>query len=416
MSIKTIAFFFPYHEVSGVPVLFLNIAKYLGDKDPEINVKIIDYENGYMSSSLEGNDKIEKIIFETSKPLFIDVDIVIMQSILPFAMRPEIQFSTNTRLMFWNLHPDNLTPNLYPFVIVRKYYPNIYRNILSIFWKRKLKLMRNFVENAIQLNSLSFMDSANLNNTNFFLSTDINNVSFLPIACSNGVKREDVINKDFVELNFSWVGRICDFKIHILNYLILRLSEVAKNLRLKICLHIIGDGPEIRNLNTKSHLHKNFRITLVGLLSKEKMDSYLYSEIDINASMGTSVLESAKFGIPSIVLDFDYKVINKKYRFRWLHETINYDLGHLINEENSVNKDHELIDMTNEFINNSSVVSEKSFNYYVANHTLESVSNKLKKQIEKSKLTITDINPDLLKKSLLRRLYEYKKYKYYRYD
>jgi len=416
MSIKTIAFFFPYYDLSGVPVLFLNIAKYLGDKDPEINVKIIDYENGYMSSSLEGNDKIEKIIFETSKPLFIDVDIVIMQSILPFAMRPEIQFSTNTRLMFWNLHPDNLTPNLYPFVIVRKYYPNIYRNILSIFWKRKLKLMRNFVENAIQLNSLSFMDSANLNNTNFFLSTDISNVSFLPIACSNGVKREDVINKGFVELNFSWVGRICDFKIHILNYLILRLSEVAKNLQLKINLHIIGDGPEMRNLNTKSQLHTHFRIRFVGRLTKEKMDSYLYSKIDINASMGTSVLESAKFGIPSIVLDFDYKVINKKYKFRWLHETVNYDLGHLINNENLVNENHELIDMTNEFINNSNIISEKSFNYYVSNHSLESVSENLKKQIEKSKLTITDINPDLLKKSLLRRLYEYKKYKYYRYD
>ena len=416
MSIKTIAFFFPYYDLSGVPVLFLNIAKYLGDEDPEINVKIIDYENGYMSSSLEGNDKIEKIIFETSKPLFIDVDIVIMQSILPFAMRPEIQFSTNTRLMFWNLHPDNLTPNLYPFVIVRKYYPNIYRNILSIFWKKKFKLVRNFVKNAIQLNSLSFMDSANLNNTNFFLSTEINNVSFLPIACSNGVKREDVINKDFVELNFSWVGRICDFKIHILNYLILRLSEVAKNLQLKINLHIIGDGPEMRNLNTKSHLHTHFRITFVGRLIKEKMDSYLYSEIDINASMGTSVLESAKFGIPSIVLDFDYKVINKKYKFRWLHETVNYDLGHLINNENLVNENHELIDMTNEFINNSNIISEKSFNYYVSNHSLESVSENLKKQIEKSKLTITDINPDLLKKSLLRRLYEYKKYKYYRYD
>lgn len=128
--------------------------------------------------------------------------------------------------------------------------------------------------------------------------------------------------------------------------------------------------------------------------------------------MGTSVLESAKFGIPSIVLDFDYKVINKKYKFRWLHETVNYDLGHLINKENLVNKNHELIDMTNEFINNSSVISEKSFNYYVTNHTLEYVSDNLKKQIEKSKLTITDINPSLLKKSLLRRLHEYRKYKY----
>ena len=408
---KTVAFYFPYYEVSGVPVLFSNLADYFS-KNYQFKISIIDFEDGYMSNSLSENNKIEKIIFETSKPLLIDVDIVIMQSILPFAMRPEINFSTNTRIMFWNLHPDNLIPNLYPFVIVRKYYPNIYRNILSIFWKKKFKLVRNFVKNAIQLNSLSFMDSANLNNTNFFLSTEINNVSFLPIACSNGIKREDVINKDFVELNFSWVGRICDFKIHILNYLILRLSEVAKNLQLKINLHIIGDGPEMRNLNTKSHLHTHFRITFVGRLTKEKTDSYLYSEIDINASMGTSVLESAKFGIPSIVLDFDYKVINKKYKFRWLHETVNYDLGHLINKENLVNKNHELIDMTNEFINNSSVISEKSFNYYVTNHTLEYVSDNLKKQIEKSKLTITDINPSLLKKSLLRRLHEYRKYKY----
>ena len=141
------------------------------------------------------------------------------------------------------------------------------------------------------------------------------------------------------------------------------------------------------------------------------MDSYLYSKIDINASMGTSVLESAKYGIPSIVLDYDYKVISEKYKFRWLHETVNYDLGHLINNENLVNENHELIDMTKEFINNSTVISEKSYNYYASNHSLEAVSENVKKQIEKSKLTFTDINPELLKKSPLRRLYEYRKYK-----
>ena len=411
MSIKTIAFFFPYYEVSGVPVLFLNIAKYLGDKDPEIKVKIIDYENGYMSSSLEGNDKIEKIIFETSKLLFIDVDIVIMQSILPFAMRPEIQFSNSTKLMFWNLYPDNLTPNLYPFVIVRKYYPNIYRSILSIFWKRKLKLMRDFVRKAIQLNSLSFMDSSNLNTTNFFLSADINNVSFLPIACSNGVKREEVLNKDFTELNFSWLGRICDFKINILNYLILKLSEAAKKLKVKVNLHVIGDGPLMHKLNSKNYLHKFFNVILLGTLDKSKMNLYLNSKIDINASMGTSVLESAKFGIPSIVLDISNKPINFKYKFRWLHDTKDYDLAHLIKKSDDMSKSYEITDIISEFIVNSKILSEKSFNYYASNHSLVAVSENLKKQIEKSKLTFTDINPELLKKSLLRRLNEYKKYK-----
>lgn len=410
MSIKTIAFFFPYHEVSGVPVLFLNLANYFS-QNYQFKISIIDFEDGYMSSSLKENDKIEKIIFETSKPLFIDLDIVIMQSILPFAMRPEIQFSTNTRLMFWNLYPDNLTPNLYPFVIVRKYYPNIYRNILSIFWKRKLKLMRDFVENAIQLNSLSFMDSSNLNTTNFFLSTDISNVSFLPIACSNGVKREEVLNKDFTELNFSWIGRICDFKINILNYLILKLSEAAKKLKLKVNLHVIGDGPLIHKLNSNNYLHKFFNVILLGTLDMSKMNLYLNSKIDINASMGTSVLESAKFGIPSIVLDISNKPINFKYKFRWLHDTKNYDLAHLIKKSDDMSKSYELTDIISEFIVNSKILSDKSFNYYASNHSLEAVSENLKKQIEKSKLTFTDINPELLKKSLLRRLYEYKKYK-----
>lgn len=407
---KTVAFYFPYYEVSGVPVLFSNLADYFS-KNYQFKIAIIDFEDGYMSNSLRENNKIEKIIFETSKPLLIDVDIVIMQSILPFGMRPEIHFSTNTRIMFWNLYPDNLTPTLFPFAIVRKYYPNIYRNILSIFWNKKLKLMKEFVKNAIQLNSLLFMDSSNLNTTNFFLSTDINNVSFLPIACSNGVKRKEVLNKDFTELNFSWIGRICDFKINILNYLILKLSEAAKKLKLKVNLHVIGDGPLMHKLNSNNYLHKFFNVILLGALDMSKMNLYLNSKIDINASMGTSVLESAKFGIPSIVLDISFKPINFKYKFRWLHDTKDYDLAHLIKKSDDMSKSYEIREIILEFINNRKKLSERSYNYYLSNHSLVSVSDKLKNQIEKSKLTINDINPELLKKSIFRRLNNYKKYK-----
>jgi len=407
---KTVAFYFPYYEVSGVPVLFSNLADYFS-KNYQFKISVIDFEEGYMSSSLKGNNKIEKIIFETSKPLLIDVDIVIMQSILPFAIRPEIKFSTNTRIMFWNLHPDNLIPNLFPFVIVRKYYPNIYRNILSIFWNKKLKLMKEFVMNSIQLNSLLFMDSANSNNTKFFLSTEINNSFFLPIACSNGVKREDKINKNVAELNFSWIGRICDFKIHILNYLILKLSEAAKKLKLKVNLHVIGDGPLMQKLNSNNYLHKFFNVIFLGTLDKEKVDFYLNSNIDINASMGTSVLESAKLGIPSIVLDYAFYPINFNYKFRWLHDTKYYDLAHLIKKSDDKSKSYEITDIILEFINDRKNLSERSYNYYISNHSLEAVAENLKKQIEKSKLTFTGINPELLKKSLLRRLYEYKKYK-----
>ncbi len=407
---KTVAFYFPYYEVSGVPVLFSNLADYFS-KNYQFKIAIIDFEDGYMSNSLRENNKIEKIIFETSKPLLIDVDIVIMQSILPFAMRPEVSFSNKTRIMFWNLWVDNLIPNLFPFAMVRKYYPNIYRKILSIFWNRKLKLMKEFLMNAIHLNSLLFMDSANLNNTNYFLSTAIKNSFFLPIACSSGEKRKNEINKDLVELNFSWLGRICDFKIHILNYLILKLSEAAKKLELKVKLHIIGNGPKIDKINSKNYIHKFFDVILLGTMDKKKVDIYLSSNIDINASMGTSVLESAKLGIPSIVLDYAFYPIKFNYKFRWLHDTKYYDLAHLIKKSDDMSKSYEIREIILEFINNRKKLSERSYNYYLSNHSLVSVSDKLKNQIEKSKLTINDINPELLKKSIFRRLNNYKKYK-----
>ena len=76
-----------------------------------------------------------------------------------------------------------------------------------------------------------------------------------------------------------------------------------------------------------------------------------------------------------------------------------------------MSKSYELTDIISEFIVNSKILSEKSFNYYTSNHSLEVVSKNLKNQIKKSKLTYTDINPELLKKSLLRRIHEYKKYK-----
>ena len=408
MRTKTIAFFFPYHEVSGVPVLFSNIAEHLSN-NPKYKIVIVDYSDGYMATILKYNKKIKQLPFSNGKQFIIDTDILIIQSILPFQMRAELKISETTKLFFWNLYPKNLIPRVYSLNILFKKNDSLYKYMVSHLWKKKYNLIKDFILKANRLGGLSFMDSSNFMTTKDFYNINLKEKSFLPIACSDGRLRKNDAEDKLREINVSWIGRLCDFKIHILNYFIQELSKTAVELSQYISLHIIGDGPEKGNLRSKEHINNHFNINIIGRLSKIEMDNFLFSTIDLNGSMGTSVLESAKYGIPSIVLDISMIPINQHYKFRWLHDTKDFDVGHFINNSDYA-KHNNMTEMITEFIENREDLSKKTYEYYLNNHSLEAVSNNFIAKISKSKLTVADINPSLIKKDILRRLYERKKY------
>ena len=257
MSIKTIAFFFPFHEVSGVPVLFSNIADHLSENS-SYKIIIIDYSEGYMATKLKSNEKIKSLNFINGKKCLIDSDILVMQSILPFQMRPELIIAKTTKLFFWNLYPKNLIPNVYPINILFEKNNSLYTYIFSKLWKKKHGLIRDFIIDSTRFGGMSFMDSSNLTTTEDFYKLNLKKQSFLPIACSEGRFRKiDVVNER-EKINISWIGRLCDFKIHILNYFIQKLSDCAVELNQNITLHIIGDGPEKLNLQYKKYINNFF--------------------------------------------------------------------------------------------------------------------------------------------------------------
>jgi hypothetical protein len=404
-----VTFFFPYYLISGVPVLFSNLAKDISN-NYEVEVTIIDYEDGYMSRILEHETKIKKIFFYDGKSISIDTDVLVLQSILPFQLRPEVKISNKTKLLFWNLHPSNLILNTFPWKLFINIRSNLYKQLVVFFSLKKYNQVKSFIINSRDKNGLVFMDSSNYNNTIDFYNLELHKpVSYLPIACSNGNYRKLPIASSKTTLNISWIGRICDFKINSLNLLIRHLAHVSLKLKQKLILYVIGSGNEEKNLKYDNHLNRYFKVIIIGSLSKLKLDEFLYSNIDINASMGTSVLESAKFGIPSIVLDFDLNNINDNYTFRWLHETLNYDLGHFItNADYGANNSMEK--MITHFNNEGEVISKKVYNYYLENHSLKSVSDNLVISIMKTEFLYSNINSSILKKGLVRRLYEIIKY------
>ena len=100
---KSVTFFFPYYDVSGVPVLFLNLAEFIA-ANHNYQVYIVDYKNGYMARNRNKNSKVKLIEFENGNRLYISNTILVMQSILPYAIRPELMISKSTKVFCKQCH------------------------------------------------------------------------------------------------------------------------------------------------------------------------------------------------------------------------------------------------------------------------------------------------------------------------
>lgn len=410
---KSITFFFPYYEVSGVPILFLNLAEYIAS-NYNFKVYIVDYKNGYMARNRNKSSKVKLIEFKKGNLLCISNTTLVMQSILPYAIRPELLISKSTKVFFWNLYPDIFFPMLFPFNLVSEFVKRnfkLYKLILKLFYWNTLKKIKNFVTEMNDCKALIFMDSSNVERTNEILELKLKPEIFLPILCNSkiSVNKKSVVNKK--DLNISWVGRICDFKVYILKYTIEKIAEIAHKQKKNIVFHVIGNGDKIQIIEDLLLNTKYFSIKMVGVIPQNYLDQYLVDNIDINAAMGTSALESAKLSIPTIVLDISHEEIKGDYIFRWLHDTTNFDVGHNISKLDFENNNRSLEKMIKNFEQEKKILRKKSFEYFKNNHTLESVSKKLMQFVELYSTKFENINNYYFKKSLLRKVYEYKRYK-----
>ena len=126
-------------------------------------------------------------------------------------------------------------------------------------------------------------------------------------------------------VEMAWVGRIGDFKVHILNYTILQAAAWAEKLKRKTRFHIIGGG-EFGDILDTSISNNYFSIINVGGLEKNDSDKYTLDHVHILFAMGTSSIDGARVGLPVVLLDYTYTPVKVPYVFRYLHHTKNYDL------------------------------------------------------------------------------------------
>jgi hypothetical protein len=405
-----ICFYFPYHEVSGVPVLFFRIANELAVLNKLIQIYVIDYADGAMARNLISTSNIKLLPFEDGVSISPPEDaVLVMQSVLPYSMRPELTIRPNTQLIFWNLHPDCLVPSLIPLPYLRSLQNKnfeLYSLLAKTLYRTLIRDLREFTDQAIEKKALWFMDQPNLDKTRKYLFNSISDAYFLPVPAleSKLIKSKILPEKD--TLNFTWVGRLCDFKSYILVYTIKKLSSLAFGQKKKIRFSIIGDGPfkrEVSNLNVD---HEWFIIEMLGSLNPDVLDSYLLENTDVLTGMGTSALEGAKLGIPTILLDISYFPVKGDYKFRWLHESRNFDLAHDITQYDLKEGNLSLKNMLDDLQNNYQALSTKALDYFLKNHEMKIVLDQFISKVRETEMKFCDIKPALLNKSIVRKIYD----------
>ena len=375
---KNIIFYFPYDKgAGGVNILFLRLADFLAEMS-NYTVFLGDFDSGYMVTHNK-NPKIGELRIVPDKMLDVpDDSIVIFQTISPWYIEDELHFRGDTKVLFWNLHPYNL---LAYFRNYRKNIPRVFR-LASPYVQH---LIKKFVSIALSYRGLIFMDGENLRSAEYVIGKPIDRPFFVPVA-SETSKRLPFKSGN----TFAWLGRLADFKVSILQHTMKKLSAYADSKKFKIKFDIIGDGPERSQIEQTAAgcEHSFFEICFTGEINHTQMEEYLKDNVNVLFAMGASALDGARLGLPTVLLDFSYQSLMLEYRYRYLFETEEYNLGREISGQKYKAIGRELTLLVDELRHDETyqAISSKCFQYYKDHHDVQSVSRKLLEAIEQCEL------------------------------
>lgn len=409
LTSKHLIFCFPNKTVGGVSLMFIRLATSLHHQG--YTVSIIDYEDGFMNCNNEA--KIPLLTyFDEAKVLVPENAILVCQTLLPWAMYPSLILPCSTALFFITTIPFNcypLLPGLRSKMSEAKF---ISKLIWATILHYEFILVKKFLTVSQATHSIVFLDAnviTNLQNT-FAISLPSNLLFPLFSQDSkdnlylkkNNLKLSKLSTLD--KITIAWVGRIASFKVHILNRLIQDLDAYVRCKKTVIHFKIIGSEEYGCKLTSpKTHGLEIFKIHEIA---PGKLGDFLLN-CDAVFAMGTSVLDSARLGIPTICLDYSFKTIKPNYRYKFFHETIGFSLGEHIDTPGYHYGRHSIDDVINVINQEPEKLSNYTISHYNKYHCLNHASELLIESLKNSSLTWGKMKGDRLTFSPFFSLWKY---------
>lgn len=386
---KPFVFFFPFHSVGGVSILFLRLANFISSTF-NVETYIVDYPDGYMAKSPR-HSKVHLIPYAAEESVTIpNNSILVLQSDLPWGLPKNLLTNQNTTVFFWNCYPFNFIPvlpgRLKDWTSSSLLLTKLILNTLLLPSKHKCAKL---VQLAVRHNALAFMDHPNFEVTTQCLGVQIKTPFFLPIMILDPLK-EKKWRADQEHLTAVWLGRIADFKIFSLLRVAQDLKTTAEVHKKNVLFYIIGSGDREHILKSQISEGEYFKIVLIPHLSPDDLDPFLIEKADILFAMGTSALEGAKLGIPTILMNFSYSPISNRYKYNHFFETENYSLGDLISRKHEIHG-YTMDQILEQLKGSQKELGQKSYSTFSAHHSLQKGIELFFESTQRSSLTYHEL-------------------------
>lgn len=375
---QKIVFCFPYRGVGGVSLLFLRVAEDLASKGMA-ETYLVDYTDGFMAHNrrdglcgfIEYRDDGHVVLPEDA--------VVVFQSMTPWSLYPALRFSPQTRMLFWNCHPFNLIPTLPGLRLRMQKSPVFAQLVLNTLLFRYRQIVKKLVQRLVSGRSLVFMDRANISTTENYLGLSLAEPVFLPIAVTPPQQQVEAKLPNFHAqgLRIAWIGRLVDFKYPILKHALSALDRVQSEMPFPIHVTVVGSGEYEHHLRVDIAKLKHLSVKVIDHIAPNRIDDFLAREVDILMAMGTSALEGAKLGVPTLLLDMSYNQVPSGYVFQWLHKRTGFTLGDVIGSEHIVPGNRSLAERIIEAERDYADISQQTKAYFNDFHSTDAVADSL---------------------------------------
>lgn len=311
-------------------MLFARLAAHLFDKG-YCEISVLDNESSFISSFLERRSH-ERIPYIRSKQLCLSDDAVLL---LPLSYLPLLQsrcdVNENTRLFLWDLHPFDLVEQTAFSGLYKAVQVAWARTVLGGMERSRRRKLAELIDIGINRRGIGFMCQKNYAYSQTLFGFQSQPV-YVPIPIpqfAEYVQSPRHPRPQPAVHDIAWLSRLDSDKLQPIMQLLFDAAMWQRaSGRSKLKAHIIGDGRVAGRL--KSYAESiGIEAAFPGRVVGEALSKYLVN-MDVAFAMGTSALECAIRGVPTILTrgsEFRASFRRGGLHYSWLFDSEGFNLS-----------------------------------------------------------------------------------------
>lgn len=296
----------PNDGPGGTVNLMLNLATHW--RESQVPLVVIDYAGGYLSSRLRERDvAFEHRLYGRGGVVHVRDGETLLAPILPARdLGYRILAEPDVRLLLWVTHPQDGFKWLPAYQVARTWSDEAKNTYARCTHPGYYQRLRGAYAQGVAAGGLLAMDEATASSlaTQFALP---GRPSIVPIFTDDApapTGRPECSPPG--PLRVTWLGRLTDFKTQAVIALIREVALLRSHGE-DVVLNIIGEGAERSKVEAAAASAGSGVVRFHGQLMMRAVDSFLQDNTDVLCGHGTAILEGAKLGVPSLVIDGTYK-------------------------------------------------------------------------------------------------------------